>query len=107
MAKRKIALVTPGEVLRSDFLAPMGISAYRLAADTGMTQTRVKEILDGTRSVTVDLSESKSQYLEAFPCVSLSRLTRLLVRAKRLIRIEHHEIGFPSQLEPELCIIFM
>jgi len=40
MAKRKIALVTPGEVLRNDFPAPMGISAYRLAADTGMTQTR-------------------------------------------------------------------
>ena len=54
MAKRKIALVTPGEVLRNDFLDPMGISAYRLAADTGMTQTRVKEILDGTRSVTAD-----------------------------------------------------
>lgn len=59
MAKRKITLVTPGvvtpgEVLRNDFLAPMGISAYRLAADTGMTQTRVKEIFDGTRSVTAD-----------------------------------------------------
>ena len=54
MTKRKIALVTPGEVLRNDFLDPKGISAYRLAADTGMTQTRVKEILDGTRSVTAD-----------------------------------------------------
>ena len=54
MATRKIPLVTPGEVLRNDFLDPMGISAYRLAADTGMTQTRGKEILDGTRSVTAD-----------------------------------------------------
>ena len=54
MTKRKIPLMTPGEVLRIDFLDPMGISACRLAAYTGMTQTRVKEILDGTRSVTAD-----------------------------------------------------
>lgn len=54
MTKHKIPLMTPGEVLRNDFLDPMGILAYRLAADTGMTQTRVKEILDGTRSVTAD-----------------------------------------------------
>ena len=54
MAKRRITLVTPGEVLRNDFPAPMGISAYRLATDTDMTQSRVKEIFDETRSVTAD-----------------------------------------------------
>ena len=54
MPKKKIPLVPPGEIIRQDFLEPMEISAYRLAMDTGMSQTRVKEILDGNRGITAD-----------------------------------------------------
>ena len=31
--------IHPGEVLREEFLEPMGISAYKLAVDTGMPHT--------------------------------------------------------------------
>jgi len=31
--------ITPGEILKEEFLVPLGLSAYRLAADTGMPLT--------------------------------------------------------------------
>ena len=46
--------ITPGELLEEEFLEPMGISKYRLAKDTGMTSTRVGQIVAGKRSITAD-----------------------------------------------------
>jgi antitoxin HigA-1 len=54
--------IHPGDVLREDFLGPMGISAYRLAKDTGMSQTQVGEILRGARSVTAATALRLSAY---------------------------------------------
>ena len=46
--------VHPGEILREDFLADIGVSAYRLAKATGMPIQRVSAIVNGKRSVTAD-----------------------------------------------------
>mgnify|MGYP002674215877 FL=1 len=46
--------IHPGEVLREEFLEPMGISAYKLAVDTGMPHTRISQILNGKRSITAN-----------------------------------------------------
>lgn len=46
--------IHPGEVLREEFLSPLGISAYRLAKETFIPQTRVSEILKENRRVTAD-----------------------------------------------------
>ena len=46
------APITPGEILREEFLSPLGISAYRLSKATGLSQTRLSEVLRGTRSIT-------------------------------------------------------
>ena len=44
----------PGEILAEEFLVPMGISAYRLAQEIGVPQTRVSEIIHGRRAITAD-----------------------------------------------------
>jgi addiction module HigA family antidote len=46
--------VHPGEVLREEFLNPLGITPYRLAKSVGVQQTRIEHILDGKRGVSVD-----------------------------------------------------
>ncbi|WP_321394685.1 HigA family addiction module antitoxin [Emcibacter sp.] len=51
---KKIEPIHPGEILQQEFLTPMGLSAYALAKATGMTQTRLSEILKGRRAVTAD-----------------------------------------------------
>ncbi|MDR1189896.1 MAG: HigA family addiction module antidote protein [Bifidobacteriaceae bacterium] len=52
MSDKLYGPVHPGEVLREDFLKPLGISAYRLAKATGLPQTRIGQILAGKRSIT-------------------------------------------------------
>jgi len=49
---RKLKPVTPGELLREEFLVPMGISQYRLAKEIGVPAQRIGEIVAGRRAVT-------------------------------------------------------
>jgi addiction module HigA family antidote len=46
--------IHPGEVLLEEFLIPMKISAYRLAKETYLPQTRISEIIKGRRRITAD-----------------------------------------------------
>jgi len=50
----KLDPVTPGELLREEFLAPMGLTQYRLAKEIGVPAQRISEIVSGKRSVTAD-----------------------------------------------------
>ena len=58
----KLAYPTPGEILLEEFLKPMGISAYRLAKDIGVSQIRVGQIIAGKRAITVDTGLRLSKY---------------------------------------------
>jgi len=40
-------VVHPGEILREEFLAPMGISAYRLSVELGVSAPTVNDIVRG------------------------------------------------------------
>jgi antitoxin HigA-1 len=44
----------PGEILAEEFLEPLGITAYRLAKEIDVPQTRLSEILAGRRGITAD-----------------------------------------------------
>jgi antitoxin HigA-1 len=44
--------IHPGEVLREEYLIPLGMSAYRLAKGIGMSEGAVSEILRGKRAIT-------------------------------------------------------
>jgi addiction module HigA family antidote len=50
-----------------EFLKPMGITAYRLAKETNIDQTRVSEIIKGKRSVSVDTALRFSKYFGNSP----------------------------------------
>lgn len=54
--------IHPGEVLFEEFLQPYGISAYRLAKDIEIPQTRISEILKGNRRITADTALRLSRY---------------------------------------------
>ncbi len=49
-----LAPVTPGELLREEFLIPMGLTQYRLAKDIGVPAQRISEIVSGKRAITAD-----------------------------------------------------
>jgi addiction module HigA family antidote len=54
--------IHPGEVLREEFLVPLGISQYRLAKDIGVTEARISAICAGKRAVTADTALRLSRY---------------------------------------------
>jgi|SRR5215207_6762666 len=60
--QRVFAPVHPGELLREDFIGPMGITPYRLATDIGVRPPRIYEILHGERSVSADTALRLSRY---------------------------------------------
>ena len=47
----KIPSIHPGEILQEEFLPPLNITAYKLAKETFLDQTRISEILKAKRSV--------------------------------------------------------
>lgn len=58
----KLKNIHPGEILEDEFLVPLGISAYRLAKETFIPQTRVSEILKGNRRITADTTLRLSRF---------------------------------------------
>ena len=50
----KLKNIHPGEILKEEFLLKLDISAYKLAKDTGIPQTRISEIIKGERWITAD-----------------------------------------------------
>ncbi len=52
----------PGEVLREDFLKPMGITAYRLAKDINVPVNRITGIVNEDRAISADTALRLSRY---------------------------------------------
>ncbi len=63
----KLKNIHPGEILNEEFLIPMGISAYRLAKETHIPQTRISEILKGNRKITADTALRCARYFGNSP----------------------------------------
>ena len=54
MQSKKLQPIHPGKILMEEFLAPMGISQYRLAKDISVSPRRINEIVHEKRSITAD-----------------------------------------------------
>jgi addiction module HigA family antidote len=54
----------PGEVLREDFLKPLGLSQYALAKAIGVPQIRISEIVNGKRAITPDTALRLARYFK-------------------------------------------
>src|SRR4030095_2069841 len=86
MAKR-LAPVHPGEILLEEFLAPMGISQYRLAKDVGVPPRRINEIVHGTRAVSADTALRLARYF------GTSERFWLNLQARYDIEVEKDRLG--------------
>jgi addiction module HigA family antidote len=64
---KKLNNVHPGEVLREEFIIPLEISAYRLAKETFLPQTRISAILKGKRRISADTALRFAKYFGTTP----------------------------------------
>jgi len=64
---RHLKNIHPGEVLQEEFLVPMGISVYRLAKETGLSPTRLGQIIRGNRGITAETAIKIGLFLNTGP----------------------------------------
>jgi antitoxin HigA-1 len=64
---RKLTNIHPGEILREEFLKPLSISAYKLAKNIAIPQTRISEIIKGNRRITADTALRLAKYFGTSP----------------------------------------
>ena len=56
----------PGEILREEFLKPMGITSYRLAKDIGVSVNRITAIIKAQRRISAETALLLSRYFGGF-----------------------------------------
>ena len=59
--------IHPGEILREEFLKPMGISVYQLARRVHLTRSRVNDIARGRRAITADTALRLARFFGTTP----------------------------------------
>lgn len=64
---RRLPPVHPGEILRDEFLTPMGISVYELANAIKVPRSRTNDIVLGRRTVTTDTAMRLGRYFGTSP----------------------------------------
>ncbi|MFK8251210.1 HigA family addiction module antitoxin [Ancylobacter terrae] len=73
---RDIPLPHPGEVLKEEFLEPMGISVYALAKAIGVPRSRINEICHGRQGISASIALRLGRYFDVDPQWFLNMQTK-------------------------------
>ena len=65
--RKRLPPIHPGEILREEFLNPLGISAHELAIALRVPATRINEIVNEKRGITADTALRLSRYFGTTP----------------------------------------
>ena len=75
MAK-KLKPVHPGEILREEFMKPLGLSMNKLALDLRVPVTRIADIVGERRGITADTALRLARYFKNAPVFWMNLQTR-------------------------------
>ncbi len=64
---KKLKPVHPGEILREEFMKPLGLSMNRMALDLRVPLTRVADIVHERRGITTDTALRLARYFKTSP----------------------------------------
>ena len=62
MARNKMRPIHPGEILREEYMSPLGLSANSLARALGVTPARINDIVRERRGITADTALRLARY---------------------------------------------
>ncbi|WP_413459665.1 HigA family addiction module antitoxin [Herbaspirillum huttiense] len=77
---KKLEEIHPGEILLEEFIKPMGMTAARVASDIDVPVSRISEIINGKRPVTVDTAVRLGVYFKMDPLFWLNLQSEYDVR---------------------------
>jgi len=90
MVRNRMRPIHPGEILREEYMLPLGLSANALAKELRVTPARINDIVRGRRAVTADTALRLARYFgtDARSWINLQSIYDLrvaeLVKAKRI-----------------------
>lgn len=64
MAKNRMRPIHPGEILKEEYMVPLGLSANALASALGVTPARVNDIVRERRGITGDTALRLARYFD-------------------------------------------
>ena len=67
ITENRVAPVHPGEILREEFLVPLGLNPHALATAMRVPATRMNEIVKERRSITADTALRLARYFNTTP----------------------------------------
>lgn len=73
---KKLKPVHPGEILREEFVRPLGLRMNRMALDLRVPLTRVADIVHERRGITTDTALRLGRYFKTSPKFWLNLQTR-------------------------------
>ena len=73
---KKIKPVHPGEILREEFMVPLGLSMNRVAIDLRVSVTRIADIVNEKRAITADTALRFGRYFNNSPTFWMNLQTR-------------------------------
>src|SRR6516164_1442471 len=73
---KKLKPVHPGEILREEFMVPLGLSMNRVAMDLRVPVTRIADIVNERRGITADTALRFARYFKNSPTFWMNLQTR-------------------------------
>jgi addiction module HigA family antidote len=94
MRKKRLEPIPPGEILREEFMRPLGLTINGLARDLAVPPNRVSEIVNGKRAISADTA------LRLGKCFGVSPEIWLDLQSEYELRVARRTVW--KQVEPRV-----
>jgi addiction module HigA family antidote len=83
MSRKKLAPIPPGEILREEFMRPLGITVAALARDIAVPANRISQIVNAKRALSADTALRLGKYFGVSPEIWLELQSEYELRVAR------------------------
>ena len=91
MSRKRLDPIPPGEILREEFMRPLGITVSALARDIGVPANRISRIVNGKRAFSADTALRLGKYFGMSPEIWLDLQSEYELRLARQTTWKHVE----------------
>jgi addiction module HigA family antidote len=91
MSRKRLDPIPPGEILREEFMRPLGITVTALARDIGVPANRISQIVNGKRALSADTALRLGKYFGVSPEIWLELQSDYELRVARRTTWKHVE----------------
>jgi addiction module HigA family antidote len=91
MSRKQLDPIPPGEILREEFMRPLGITISALAREIAVPANRISQIVNGKRAFSADTALRLGKYFGMSPEIWLDLQSEYELRLARQTTWKHVE----------------